>query len=253
MRFFFSTLILTVGFLAARADEPTAEPALAGVPPLLGAALLHHAVDVDHWAFTQTTVTKNGKGKIKEQAVVRYDPSQHYDVQWTPLSIDGQPATAAQIKEYRRDHARDSDKRRTLGELLNFRAATVAEETPSAVIYEVPLSKDDNQRLPPEKFRVTVRVNKERRVFEQIAVRVREAMRVKLVAKIKSGGAVLDFASVDPKYSPPVTTIQAGGTASVFFVTVGGAYDLTRTDFKRVTPYNDRFRVKLGPLKTIDF
>ncbi len=254
MRLFFSTLFFATVAFAARADEPTDDPAMEGVPPLLRAALKHYAADVDHWAYTQTNISRNGKGVVKEETVVRYDPSQPYDVQWTPLKIDGKDATPAEIKKYRGKRTKNQEKpRRTLGELFNLPKATVAEETPTTVTYEVPLIKDDNQRLPPEKFRVTIRVNKEQKVFEQIAVNVRESMRIAVVAKIKSGGAVLDFATVDPKFAPAMTTIRAGGTGSIFFVTVGGTYDLTRTDYKRVTPYSDRFKVKIGPLKTIDF
>ena len=253
MSLFFSALFLAAIAVLARADEPADNPAMEGVPPLLRGALMHYAADVDHWAYTQTTVTKNGKGKIKEQTVVRYDPSQHYDVQWTPLKIDGKDATAKQIKEYRHERAQQREKHRTLGELLTPRAAIVAEETATAVIYEVPLVKDDGQRLPPEKFRVTVRVNKERQVLEQIEVKVRAAMRVAVIAKIKTGGAVIDFTPVEAKFAPPITAIHAGGTGSVFFVSVGVSSEQTRADFKRVTPYNDRFQVKIGPLKTIDF
>ncbi|MBI3886617.1 MAG: hypothetical protein HY302_12945 [Opitutae bacterium] len=253
MRLFFSTLLFAAAALLARADEPAELPVFAGAPPLLRGALLRLAADVDHWAYTQTTVSRNGKGAVKGETVVRYDPSQHYDVQWTPLKIDGKDPTPAQIKKYRSKRAKDLAKRRSLGELLDLRAATVAEETPTTVTYEVPLIKDEDLRLPPEKFRVTVRVNKEPPAFEQFALTVRESMRVAVVAKVKSGGAVLEFKTVDPKFAPALTTIRAGGTGSFLFVPVGGTYDLTRSDFTRVTPYDDRFKVKIGPLKTIDF
>ena len=34
---------------------------------------------------------------------------------------------------------------------------------------------------------------------------------------------------------------------------LGGSAHVTWTDFKRVTPYNDRFVVELGELKVLDF
>jgi hypothetical protein len=34
---------------------------------------------------------------------------------------------------------------------------------------------------------------------------------------------------------------------------VGGNYSATRTDFKRVKPYSERFSVKLPPMKFLDY
>lgn len=39
----------------------------------------------------------------------------------------------------------------------------------------------------------------------------------------------------------------------MLFVPVGGRMEIRRTDFKRVTPYDERFQVQIGPLKAIDF
>jgi len=117
----------------------------------------------------------------------------------------------------------------------------------------LPLIKDGNQQLPPDKFRVTARVNKERQAFENVAVRLREAFRLALIVKLKSGEADLDFASVDPRYAPPITALHVDGEGSVLFFKVGGAYTATRTDFTRVTPYSERFKVKLAPLQFLDF
>jgi hypothetical protein len=183
--------------------------------------------------------------------VVRYDPSRPYDQQWTPLQIDGKPPTGSQIKKYHRDYVTRREKRLTLGEVLLLARATVTGETAAAVTFEVPLGK--NQRFPAEKIRVLIRVNKEQRAIEHIAVRLHEPFRVMLVAKVKSGEADLTFGTVDPQFAPPITSIRAVGLGSILFVTLGGAYDQTRTDFKRVKPYSDRFGVKIGPLKVIDF
>ena len=127
------------------------------------------------------------------------------------------------------------------------------EETEATVTYEVPLVKNDNQRLPPEKFRVTARVNKERQAFENVAVRLREAMRLKLIVKLKSGEADLEFTDVDPRFAPPITALRADGEGTILFVRVGGNYAATRKDFKRVTPYGERFKVKLGEMKFLDY
>jgi len=223
------------------------------VPSLLQAAVDNYGRDAERWAYTQTIVSKDRKGRIEEELVVRNDPSQPYDVQWTVLKVDGKDPTERQVEKYRREHDKRRKNRRSLGELLDLARATVVEETPTVVIYEIPLIKNDNQRLPPEKFRVTARVNKARQAFENVGVRLREALRMALVVKLKSGEADLHFDVVDPQFAPPITSLRADGEGSVLFVKVGGNYSATRTDFKRVKPYSERFTVKLAPLQLLDF
>jgi hypothetical protein len=190
---------------------------------------------------------------VKDETVVRYDPSQPYDVQWTPLKVDGKEPTERQIKKLREEHTKRRQSRRTLGELLDLAQATVVEETAATVTYEVPLVKSDNMRLPPDKFRVTARVNREQQAFENVAVRLREAFRLMMVLKLNAGEGDMDFTSIDPKYAPPITALRANGEGSILFVPVGGNYSSTRTDFKRVTPYSERFKVKLAPMKFLDY
>ena len=144
-------------------------------------------------------------------------------------------------------------KRKTVGELMDLDHATVAEENAASVTYAVPLKKEGNNRFPPEKFLVTARVSKERGAFENVAVKLREPLREMLVLKIKSGEGSLDFTPVDPKYPPQMTAVRGEASASILFVTFGRNYEVKREDFKRVKPYGDRFEVKIGPLKTIDF
>jgi hypothetical protein len=220
----------------------------AETPELLAEAIRKVSVDFERWAYTQTTVVRDRKGRVEEERVVRYDPSQPYDTQWTLLSVDGRPATEREVKKHRMEMGKRLKERRSLGD-----RATVAEETPEAVTFEVPLVQDDNQRLPPEKFQVLARVNRERLALERINVKVRAALRVAVVVNVKSGGAELNFGVVDPAHHPAVTGLEAAGTASIMFVRVGGGYSAKRADFKRVTPYSERFQVKIGPLKAIDF
>lgn len=225
----------------------------AETPALLQAAINHYAIDAERWAYTQTVITKDRQGRIEEELVVRNDPSQPFDVQWTPVKIDGKVPTERQVEKYRKDHDRRRKSRRALGELLDLERAVVVGETATAVTYEIPLLKNGNQRLPPEKFRVTARVNRERQAFETVGVRLREAMRMKWVLKLKSGEADMDFSVIDPAFAPPISALRADGAGSVLFVKVGASYSATRTDFKRVIPYSERFSVKLAPLQFLDY
>ncbi len=260
MRFFVlaGTLFVTA---CLRGEEPingaalsTAQDSLSSqTPPLLAEAIKKSSLDSERWAYTQTTVNKDRAGQAKEELVVRFDPSLPFAEQWTPLKINGLEPTARQIKQRRAEYEKRRQTRRALGELLNLTQATIATETATTITYEVPLIKDDNQRLPPEKFRVTVEVNKAQQSLTHVGVRLRAALRMMLVFKLKSGEADLDFATVDPAFVPPITALRAEGEGSVLFVKVGGNYTATRTDFKRVTPYRERFKVKLGEMKFLDY
>ena len=41
--------------------------------------------------------------------------------------------------------------------------------------------------------------------------------------------------------------------ASILFFNIGGSMSLTRTELKRVRPFDERFEVQIGNLKAIDF
>jgi len=240
-------------------------PLRAAVPALLDAALQKISDDYDRWAYTQTLVERNEKGKVVKETVVRFDPSKPYPEQYTPLRIDGLPPTEAQLRKYRRqgerrglrieeaENAGTTPARKTLGELMNLEDAMLTAEDADTATFEVPLKKEGNNRLPPEKFRVTARVNKTVCAFERIEVQLRAPLRAELVVKIKSGAGSLAFGTVDPKFAPTLTTISGGGAGSILFVPVGRTYDVKREDFQRVKPFASRFQVKMGPLKSIDF
>lgn len=240
----------------------------AAVPALLDEALQKVLRDTDRWAFTQTSVEQDAKGKVLKRAVVRFDPSKPYVEQYTPILINGKVPEADDLKKYRRRGEKRGQKiekaeregaestqgnRQTLGELMDLENATVASETATTISYEVPLRKEGNKRLPPDKFLVLARVNKAGRAFERIEAKLREPMRTAVVVKIKSGEGSMDFQSVDPKFGPPPTELRGTGLYSILFVPGGRSYEASHTDFKRVTPYGDRFGVQIGTMKTIDF
>eukprot|EP01036_Dinobryon_divergens_P034979 gene34979-45270_t len=152
----------------------------AAVPQLLQDAIAKLAKDTDRWAYTQTTIQKDDKGKPKSEIVLRFDPSKPYAEQYQLLKIDGKEPSESQQKKYRRMGEKRGDRidkaeatgttppseRKSLGELMDLERASVLEENDKAVTYEVPLRKEGNTRFPPEKFTVTARVNKEQAAFE---------------------------------------------------------------------------------------
>jgi hypothetical protein len=245
----------------------TARVALPAEIGLLHDLLHKTAGDFHRWAYTEHRVMKDEKGRVKSDVLLRFDPSKPYAEQWTPLRIDGKEPSERERAKYRRrgeksgnstrnlDGTPDPDnrRRRSLGELIELDKASIASETPTHLVFEVPLLKVGNERFPPEKFLVLARVRKEDRQLENVSVRLRESLRTKLVVKVKSGEGSLDFAVVDPKYPATLVAIQGDAVASILFVNVGGSMNLKRTELKHVKPFDERFDVQIGTLKAIDF
>ncbi len=255
-------LLFIVSLLAAT------QLAHADVPALLNEALQKTLRDTDRWAFTQTLVEFDGKGKELQRTVVRFDPSKPYAEHYTPIAINGKKPSDSDLEKYRkrgekrgdrmekaeRDGSENTTKtRQTLGEVMDIENATFASETETTITYEVPLKKEGNRRFPPDKFQVLARVNKATHGFERIEAKLREAMRSMLVVKIKSGEGALEFSSIDPKFAPALVALHGGGMASVAFVPIGRRYDVKHDDFKRVKPFGDRFGVQIGTMKALDF
>jgi hypothetical protein len=99
---------------------------------------------------------------------------------------------------------------------------------------------------------MTITVNKERRVFEHVAVQLRRPLYVGPV-KISAFALDLTFATVDPKYGPVLVGGRGTGTGALLFLKANVSNERTCTDFQHVTPYDERFGVKIGKLKVLDF
>lgn len=253
MRLFLLLLGLSLATPALRAtDEDPMDP-LAGCPEPLAAAIRAYGRDAGRWAYTQRILQYDRKGRVQQEQVARFDPSRHYDVQWTLLRQDGKDATESQVKKFRKERAKLSKNRRPLGELLVLTEAKLVRETDGELVYEVPLKKDDNNRLPPEKFEVLVTLNRGAQTLRAIDVQLKKSWRVAGLVNVKSGEAHLAFETVQPEHGPAVTRIMGEGRATILMVPVGAKAEVTRGEFKRVTPYDERFQVKIGPLKAIDF
>ncbi|QYM79679.1 hypothetical protein K0B96_03400 [Horticoccus luteus] len=238
---------------AGAADEAAEPDPLQGAPAPLAAAIRKYAEDTQRWAFTQHTLVYDKNGKLKEERRSRFDPSVGPEERWTLLERDGKAPDDSAQRKFRRERAKQRLDRSSLGELLEVKRAAVVADEPAAITYEVPLRSEGNWRLPPDKFTVLIRVARQKETLESVDVKLRAPMRVKLVAKIKRGGALLTFTAVDDKHAAPLTEIKADGAGSIFFVPVSASYDLTRSDFKRVKPWDERFGVKIGPLKVLDY
>lgn len=262
-------LLIVCAVLAVSRAGATARPATADEAALLNELLHKTANDLRRWAYTEHRIMRDHEGKVKSDHLIRYDPSKPYAEQWTPLKINGKDPSERDLARYRRRGEQSAEaakgpvpgvqvggrdsKRVALGEVIDVPRASIAQETATHLLYEIPLRKVGNERFPPEKFIVHARVRKEGRVLENVSAKLREAFRAKLVVKVKSGEGSIDFAQVDPQHPPTMVKVTGDAAASLLFFNVGGSMDLTRTDLKRVRPFDERFEVQIGNLKAIDF
>ncbi len=139
---------------------------------------------------------------------------------------------------------------------VDISSATVVREDEQAVDYELPLRKLEDGPFPPEKFQVIAR-------FDRAAAGAwwktwrcgcAEPVRAKLVVKIKSGDATIDFTTVDPKFAPAMTAVHGDASGSILFVNVGADFALTRSDLKRGEALRrSQFGVEIGPTQALDF
>ena len=250
---------------AANGGPRAADPAEV---TLLNDVLQKVANDYRRWAYTEHRIVRDEKGRVKSDVVLRYDPSKPYAEQWVPLKLEGKEPSDRDRAKYRRkgereappDVARpgpprssDPTRRQTLGEVLDVPRSTIASETATHLVFEIPLLKFGNERFPPEKFQVLARLKKDGRVLENIAVKLRESFRSKLIVKVKSGEGSLDFAIADPKHPAALVGVAGDASASVLFVSIGGSVELKRTELKHVKPFDERFEVQIGGLRAIDF
>lgn len=247
-------LLLLVGFMSAWSDArgQEADP-LAGAPQPLAEAVRKVAADAGRWAYAQKMVQYDGKGKLREKTVARFDPSQPYDQQWTLVEKDGKAATESQQRRFRKERSDRARNRQTLGELLMLDQATIVDESAATLVYEVPLRKIEGGRLPPEKFKVLMHVDRAAQTLALIEIKLRDSLRVAGVLKVKGGDGYIRFEEVKEGFAPAATDIQLGASGTIAFVKVGTRTEARRTEFRRVKPYDERFQVQIGPLKALDF
>ena len=74
-----------------------------------------------------------------------------------------------------------------------------------------------------------------------------------LVFNVKAGELDADFAAVDQRHNPAMTSLKGDGRLSVLFVPIERNGEMVRADFKHVRPFDERFGVQVGPIKALDF
>lgn len=291
VRAYMALFVWVTGLSAlAFADGANAEPSTAsgapGRPALLNDAFNALLEGQGRWAFTETN-TGVRDGKAMGESIFRIDPSVSYAEQQKPLKVRGKPPTEKQLKEAA-DRGERAAKRRSEQQPKMVEAqapveeekpklrradevkiwingqkvtpeidkATVAGEDETSVTYEVPLhpeGKGDANAIL-DKFELTARVNKGSRQFEHATIRQRAPMRVKLIAKVSDVLLELDFSTPDPRYPSVLTKAVADGRVRLLFGKERAMHnEMLRTELRHVTPYDERFGVKMGETRTIEF
>ena len=272
MRRFVFILVLLLAAAAVRAEDQP-RPARADEIALFKTAMLNGRQDTEHWAYTESASMRASKGGMKGETVVRFDPSQPYAEQFTPLLVEGKPPTEKQLKEYRKrgekrgarvaraaQAARDPAyvpppaQLRLGGSMVtpDLEHPLVVREEGDRITFEVPVTSK-RRDIPADKFQVLVTVNRAAGQIENVSLHLRESFRVKLIAKVKAGEASLDFRVVDPKFPPVLAAMTGNFDLSILFIPANGSFERTRTDWKRVKSYDERLQVRIAPLQLLDF
>ena len=270
MRLFVFTVLLLGAAAGLRAADQS-RPPTADEMALFRDAMKNSSQDTEHWAYTESTLIQASKGGTKGETVVRFDPSKPYAERFTPLKIESKLPSERQLKEYRKRGERRGERVARAAEAarnpgspqpqlrisgrnmtLDLEHPRVGQVEETHLGFEVPL-QGNRQDIPVDKFQIQVLVGKETRLVENVTLRLRESFRVKLIAKVKAGEARMDFTVVDPKFGPVITAMKGNFNVSLLFIPVDATFTHTRTDWQRVKSFDERLKVKLGPLQFPDF
>lgn len=216
-------------------------PLRAAPPPLLNEAVKNWMAGKDDLAFTVRTRATGDGGKLRDERVERYDPSQPDDRRWRLIEVNGRPPSEDERKRSEERKNRKARKRpmKPLGDLFDFDTAMQMEETRDEVRYAVAMRPEAVRQIDVEKLGVEVTVNKQKRMIERVTAELREPARVAFgLAKILDADLDVFF---DPTPDEPATNPSEGeieGTARVVVRKLGDYPTIYEwSEFERVARY----------------
>lgn len=244
-----------------------------GRPPLLAAAFDAFLASQGRWAYLETHAGIDRDGQRRNESILRIDPSQPYAQQVVPVKVNGQAATEKQIKDWAahndaiaRQRTEKAISENTAAEKEEYRLhvgnkevtplldrAKVVAEDNVTVTYEVPMRVAGRADAPLfDTYRLTARVSKVQRQFEHVTLR--QLKSYKIVAGTYSDGLIeIDFAQPDPRFPAVPVTRTFSQTNKPLFGKPNHWHDVTEcTELRHVTPYDERFGVKVGPLRILE-
>lgn len=239
---------------------------LAAVPPVLQEALTRNRAEAEHWAYTETIRTSDDQGRPQGPTILRVDPSLPYPEQYRPIEVEGHAPRPRDLRQFRHlgetigkelaERAPDAPPEIEVGEMkavIRLDAARLVAEDVGGWTFLLPLEQTAGPTLPVDKLELTLRVSKATRGYESARLRLTAPWRTKLVIKVTEAHLDLHWAVVDPAHSPLMVEERGTLAAAILFLHRGGWMEVRRSDFKPVTPYAERFGVKVGPLKVLPF
>ncbi len=224
-------------------------------------AIEFYAQGERHWAYREIKREYDRKGRLKEESVSQVDPSLPWDQRDVLLSTDGAPASDQTKRRYqkqrekeRRARERGAQRERRLRDLIDFDAVELNSTSAGISTLALPILPDPNTNFPVEKIAMTAEVEIASGDLMSIKAVLLESVRHKAVANIKGMNLEIRFGAVTDQDRPPaITSLRGTARASVLFFPVGGSIEIERTDYRWVTPYDDRFNVEVGTPTAIDF
>jgi len=198
--------------------------------------------DQDQWAYTETSRGLEDKRVL----VTRVDPSKPAAERSVLLSIDGKAPKHADVQRWRDD---GGDTPKPLGDippmsdLVDLKDLRISKDEAASVVFEAPIP-GGNADFPSDKFQALFRVNKTSRAFEDIVVKLRGSFRVAGVVKVTDAGLEMRFQMFDPALAPQPVLLKTGGGGRVLLVKFTRSFETTRTDFRRVVPFEEAAAMK---------
>jgi hypothetical protein len=203
------------------------------------------------------------------------DPSRPYGQQWWPVLLDGHPPSAQALQEIRergerqareaenRPPSEDDGQPYAVHMTMDYSAsgnqrpvalydqARLVQEDGDHVVYDVPLRSDRQTLLLPQfwgHFHLLLRVNRRVDNLEQVSIALQRPIALVRVRRFEID---TDYATIDPRYSAVETSMDAEFDATLLFEKYYFRQQVTCSDFRHVQPYEDRFKVRIGPLRSL--
>lgn len=270
-----AVLLWIAGVPAGFAAEAGSASLPAGRHPLLDQAFNAFLEHQGRWAYTERFYWLSFDGKKSPETIVRVDPSLSYAQQYTLVQLAGKPPPEKLIKQWAERGEKEARRRQKIAEdeltptyrkeefqmqIYNEKVtplleeAVVVAEDETSVTYEIPMRKAGGLSQPRyEKYRLTARVSKRLHQFEQATLRQREPFHI-VAGKYSDGLNQIEFGSPDARFpTVQVKTISQITNKPLFGPAVRSQNVTERTELRHVTPYDERFGVKIGPMRTIEF
>jgi hypothetical protein len=143
---------------------------------------------------------------------------------------------------------------KSFGDYLDLPHARPTSESAKSVTYLVPLVKAASKRWPLDKIQVFMEVDKSLHALIAFRIQPREPFRVVGIFKLDSGYVEGRLEAVQPAFAPALVWWKGSGSGHVLGIfRVGMGSEANYTAFRRVKPYADRFDVKIGDVKALNF